>query len=108
MSQPTYPSLSHSHTPPYCRYKKFLKSKDLSSKTDEDMACVLGRKKRKREESPQPSLDNVCSRLGSNTSMSIPIDLFRLRETIFMNMQIRRDVILDTLMAAVNVLRQWK
>ena len=36
------------------------------------------------------------------------IDLFRLRETIFMNMQIRRDVILDTLMAAVNVLRQWK
>ena len=25
-----------------------------------------------------------------------------------MNMQIRRDVILDTLMAAVNVLRQWK
>ena len=36
------------------------------------------------------------------------IDLFRLRETIYMNMQIRRDVILDTLMAAVNVLRQWK
>ena len=36
------------------------------------------------------------------------IDLFRLLETIFMNMQIRRDVILDTLMAAVNVLRQWK
>ena len=40
--------------------------------------------------------------------MSPPLDLFRLRETIFMNMQIRRDVILDTLMAAVNVLRQRK
>ena len=36
------------------------------------------------------------------------IDLFRLSKTIFMNIQIRHDVILDTLMAAVNVLRQWK
>ena len=40
--------------------------------------------------------------------LSSVIDLFRLRETIFMNMQIRCDVILDTLMAAVNVLWQWK
>ena len=50
----------------------------------------------------------INSYIVMKTIIIIEIDLFRLRETIFMNMQIRRDVILDTLMAAVNVLRQWK
>ena len=36
----------------YCRYKRYLQSKDLSAVTSEDLDCVLGRK-RSRQSSPE-------------------------------------------------------
>ena len=38
------------------RYHKFLRSKDLSRKANEDINCVFGKRKRKRESDKQ-----VCS-----------------------------------------------
>lgn len=40
------------------RYKKFLQCKDLSSKTEEDMNCIFGRKKPRRDRKQEtPPLD---------------------------------------------------
>ena len=52
----------HISSSSFPRYRRFLQSKDLSVKSEEDMACVLGRKRRRGEELQQPSMVslNVC------------------------------------------------
>ena len=36
------------------RYRRFLQSKDLSVKSEDDMACVLGRKRKQGKEGEEP------------------------------------------------------
>ena len=47
MTSLTNVMLYYLHGPLFIRYKKFLKSKDLSVQSSEDLDCVLARKRRK-------------------------------------------------------------
>ena len=49
-----------------CSYKKFTKGKDLSSRNQEDLACVFGKRKSKSEGNTPLVQSEVCNKQKHN------------------------------------------
>ena len=54
-----------------CSYNKFIRSKDLSSKSAEDMACVFGQRSKSEPVTPQE-----LSEVGSRMLNCYPLSVF--------------------------------